>query len=328
MATLLGPPRSASPRPVRPMTRPGPVANLGPMWTRPDWYVLSGLTAAVIVVVGLLMFVVSLNGNPSKVQATPAPTTTTFSVASGAGKSILCGEGVPISVGGTQATVEAVDGDQITLTQPLVSPPASGAVVSQSVVLPVTVGLCGAVASSPKPTTTEFTLTGGAGVDFGTGGVLVGGQTATIKLVDPTTYRITLSSPLNAVPTAGTPVSQQIQYAGSLIQDVVSFALTQLSVIIVAVAALVARPVAARLRRKPRPRVMETLVFGAVIAVVNTLILFVAESALGPTSLFGVVTAELTAAASGFVLVPLVYPTISRMFRRTPRQVASTRTGR
>ena len=73
---------------------------------------------------------------------------------------------------------------------------------------------------------------------------------------------------------------------------------------------------------------METLVFGAVIAVVNTLILFVAESALGPTSLFGVVTAELTAAASGFVLVPLVYPTISRMFRRTPRQVASTRTGR
>jgi hypothetical protein len=66
---------------------------------------------------------------------------------------------------------------------------------------------------------------------------------------------------------------------------------------------------------------VEVLVFGAMVAVVDTLVYYLEVSALGSTTGTGVVVAaELTAAASGFVLVPFAFPIVARWFRRPPRQ--------
>jgi hypothetical protein len=65
---------------------------------------------------------------------------------------------------------------------------------------------------------------------------------------------------------------------------------------------------------------VEVLVFGAMVAVVDTLVYYLEVSALGSTTGAGVAVAELAAAASGFVLVPFAFPIVARWFRRPPRQ--------
>jgi hypothetical protein len=320
MSMLMGPTR-----PVQPIPSSAPPADLGPAWNRRDWYVLSGITAVVVVVIGLLIGVTDTTS--STVQAEPAATTTSFSVASGAGKTFLCGSGISLTVGGIQAHVASIDGDRITLSAPLGSAPSSGTTVSQNMIVPGTVDVCAAVAASPAPTTTQLTVAGGAGVDFVDAGITIGGQPATVTSIDTTTYRLTLSSALPLAPTTGTVVSQELYTTGSLIGGIVGLAISEISILILAVAAWVARPVATRLRRKSRPRVLETFVFGAMVAVVDTLVYFLEVSALGSTTGAGVAVAELTAVASGFVLVPLVYPTVARMFRR-PQQPRQVRQGR
>jgi len=322
MASLMGPPRPVSPRPMRSATGPGSAAGLGPTWTRVDYYALSAFTALVVLVIGL---VIGLTDTTSTtVQAKPAPTATSFTVASGAGKTFICGPNAAIQVGGQAAHIAAIDGDQVTLTAPLSSAPASGATVSQSTLGPASVDTCAAVAASPAPTTTQFTLSGGAGVDFVAAGILVDGQQATVKSVDTTTYRITLSSPLASPPATGTPVTQELYTTGSLIGGIVGLAISEIAIVLLAVAALVARPMAARLRRKDRPRVVEVLVFGALVAVIDTLVYYLEVSVLGSTTGTGVAVAELTAAASGFVLVPLIFPPVARWFRRPPRRPRGT----
>jgi hypothetical protein len=216
------------------MAGPGPAANLGPIWTRTDYYALSAVTALVVLVIGL---VIGLTDTTSTtVQKNPAPTATSFTVASGDGKTLICGANAAIQVGGQEAHIAAIDGDQVTLAAPLSSVPASGATVSQSTLGPATVDTCAAVAASPAPTTTQFTLAGGAGVDFVAAGILVDGQQATVKSVDTTTYRISLSSPLASPPAAGTPVTQQLYTTGSLIGGIVGLAISEIAIVLLAVA--------------------------------------------------------------------------------------------
>lgn len=316
MSTLMGPPRTGSPRPTR--SAAGPAANLGPMWTRLDYYALAGFTALVVLVIGLVIGFTDTTS--ATVQAKPAATADSFTVTSGDGKTLLCGAGIAIEVAGTETHVAAVNGDLVTLTAPLGSAPATGATISQSMIGPGTVDVCAAVAASPAPTTTQFTLAGGAGVDFVTAGITIDGQPATVEAVNTTSYRITLSRPLASAPAAGAPVVQQLYTTGSLIGGIVGLAISEISIVVLAVAALVARPMAARLRRKERPRMVEVLVFGALVAVVDTLVYYLEVSAFGSTTGAGVAVAEVAAAASGFVLVPLVFPPVARWFRRPPRQ--------
>ncbi len=305
------------------MMGPSPAANLGPMWTRLDYYALSAFTALVVLVIGL---VIGLTDTTSAtVQAKPAPTATSFSVASGDGKTLVCGANAPIQIGGTEAHIAAINGDRVTLSAPLGSAPNTGAAITQSTLGPANIDTCAAVAASPAPTTTQFTLAGGAGVDFVASSILIDGQPATVKSVNSTTYRITLSSPLASPPATGTPVMQALYTTGSLIGGIVGLAISEIAIVLLAVAALVARPMAARLRRKDRPRVVEVLVFGALVAVVDTLVYYLEVSTLGSTTGTGVAVAELTAAASGFVLVPLIFPPVARWFRRPPRQPRGSR---
>ena len=321
MASLMGPPRPMGPA----LTAAAP-ANLGPPWNRRDWYALSGIAALVVVVVGLIVGLTDTTS--STVQAKPAPTATGFAVASGAGKTFLCGSGINLAVAGNPAHVASIDGDQITLIAPLDSPPASGATVSQSMLVPGNVAVCASVASSPKPTTTQFTLAGGAGVDFVDAAITVDGQPSTIKSINSTSYRITLSKALASAPSTGASVVQQLYTTGSLIGGIVGLAISEISILILAVAAWVARPFATRITHKARPRVLETFVFGALVAVVDTLVYYLEVSTLGSTTGAGVAVAELVATASGFLVVPLVYPAVSRMFRRSPRQMPAPRSGR
>ncbi|MGD1052780.1 MAG: hypothetical protein ABR950_03020 [Candidatus Dormibacteria bacterium] len=302
---------------MRPLTSPAP-ANLGPMWTRLDYYALSVVTALVVLVIGVVIGVT--DATSTTVQAKPAATTSSFTVASGDGKTLLCGSNIAIDVAGTQAHVAAVNGDRVTLAAPLRSAPASGATVSQSMVTPGTVDVCAAVAASPAPTTTQFTLAGGAGIDFVAAGISIDGRPATIKSVNTTSYRITLSNPLASAPAAGTPVTQELYTTGSLIGGIVGLAISEISIVVLAVAALVARPMAGRLRRRERPKVVEVLVFGALVAVIDTLVYYLEVSTLGSTTGTGVAVAELTAAASGFVIVPLIFPPVARWFRRPRRE--------
>jgi hypothetical protein len=303
---------------MRPLMSPAPAGVLGPMWTRMDYYALSAFTALVVLVIGL---VIGLTDTTSTtVQAKPASTTTSFSVASGDGKTLVCGPNAAIQIGGTKAYIAAINGDRVTLAAPLSSAPASGAAISQSALTPATIDTCAAVAASPKPTTTQFTLAGGAGVDFVAAGILIDNKPATVKSINATSYRITLSSPLASPPAAGTPVEQALYTTGSLIGGIVGLAISEIAIVLLAVAAMVARPMAARLRRKERPRIVEVLVFGAMVAVVDTLVYYLEVSAVGSTTGTGVAVAELAAAASGFVLVPLVFPPVARWFRRPPRR--------
>lgn len=324
MASLLGPPRPVSPspgssRPMRSMRVTAPAPGLGSVWTRVDYFALSAITALVVLVIGLVIGLTATSS--TTVQSKPAPTATSFTVASGEGKALLCGPNVGIEVGGTEAHIAAIDGDRVTLAAPLSSAPASGATVTEGTLGPATLDSCAAVAASPAPTTTQFTLAGGAGVDFGDAAIVVDGQQALVKSVDATTYRITLSSPLTSPPAAGTSVTQTVYTTGSLIEGIVGLAISEIAIVLLAVAALVARPMAARLRRKDRPRVVEVLVFGALVAVVDTLVYYLVVSVLGlPTGPGMAVAEQLIAAASGFVLVPLVFPPVARWFRRPPRQ--------
>lgn len=321
----MGPPRQGGAALVR---QAAPV-QLGPPWVRVDWYVLSGLTAAVIVVVGLfLAFTQSIS---STVQPSPSPTLTSFTLKSGDGLNFRCGLG--ITVGGSQDTVASIDGDRITLAQPLSSPPTQGTSVSQSPLLPATFRYCAGVAATPAPTTTQLTLEGGAGQLFGPCGVsgqsscgseavTIGGQLTSIKSVDSGPgYRITLAGALASAPGPGTPLStDDVPTTGALIGSPLYLIVSQIAIVTLAVAALLARPMAAKLRRKPRTRIMETLVFGALIAVVDLLVASLLGGALGSASVAGAVLAQLAAAAVGFLVVPAVYPAVARMFQpRAPR---------
>ena len=327
MASLFAPPPPRSGGPMRPMM-PSPAPSLpGVPWSRRDFLVLSGIAGAVVVVIGLLIGLTDTTS--STVQASPAATTTSFSVASGAGKTFLCGPTINLTVGSTVTHIAAVDGDRITLDAPLAAPPSSGTTVSQSMVGPGTVSVCAAVAASPAPTTTELTLAGGAGVDFVAAGMSLDGQPVTVKTVDSTSYRLTLASALPAPPEPGTPVVQQLYTTGSLIGGIVGLAISEISIIILAVAAWVSRPFAVRIVKKTRPGILETFVFGALIAVVDTLVYFLEVSTLGSTTGAGVAVAEIVAVISGFILVPLAYPAITRMFfRRRSRQFSAGPSGR
>ena len=314
MAALFAPPAAGSARTMRPMMSSSAPSLPGIPWNRRDYLVLSGIAAAVVVVIGLLIGLTDTTS--STVQASPAPTTTSFSVASGAGKTFLCGPSINLTVGSTVTHIAAVDGDRITLDAPLAAPPSSGTTVSQSMVGPGTVSVCASVAASPAPTTTQLTLAGGAGVDFVAAGITLDGQAATVKTVNSTSYRLTLASALPTPPEAGTPVVQVLYTTGSLIGGVVGLAISEISIIILAVAAWVSRPFAVRIVKKARPGILETFVFGALIAVVDTLVYFLEVSTLGSTTGAGVAVAEVVAVISGFILVPLAYPAITRMFFR------------
>lgn len=144
-----------------------------------------------------------------------------------------------------------------------------------------------------------------------------------------TSYRLTLASALPAPPEPGTPVVQELYTTGSLIGGIVGLAISEISIIILAVAAWVSRPFAVRIVKKARPGLLETFVFGALIAVVDTLVYFLEVSTLGSTSGAGVAVAEVVAVVSGFILVPLAYPAITRMFfRRRQRQGMAGPSGR
>ena len=106
-------------------------------------------------------------------------------------------------------------------------------------------------------------------------------------------------------------------------------AISEIAIIILAVAAWVSRPFAVRIVKKGRPGLLETFVFGALIAVVDTLVYFLEVSTLGSTTGAGVAVAEIVAVVSGFILVPLAYPAITRMFfRRRQRQGMAGPSGR
>jgi hypothetical protein len=300
--------------------------STGPPWNRRDWYVLSGIAAGVVVLVGLVLGVSATAS--STVQAKPAATASSFTVASGYGKDFVCGSQVSVSVGGTASHIAAIDGDRLTLTAPLGVAPASGATVSQNIITPAEVEVCAAVAASPAPTRTQLTLAGGAGQFFGEIGIVVGDYADTVKSINSTTYRLTLSSALPAAPAPGTAVSEVGYTTGSLIGGIVELATSATAILVLAVAAWVARPVASRLRRKQRPRILETFVFGACVAVIDTLVYSLDLSTFGSTTGAVAAFAALGGVASGFVLVPPAYPAISRLFRRQPRQAPSGRSGR
>ncbi len=142
LATLMGPPRTG-----QPVRRVAPPVVTGPPWTRADYYVLSALTAGVIVVVGLFLAVTTGLSVSSTVQASPTPSSTSFAVASGDGGGFYPGE--PVTVGSQQGTVASVRSNTITLTQPLDSTPTSGTSVSQSLALPFSTVASSMVANSP-----------------------------------------------------------------------------------------------------------------------------------------------------------------------------------
>jgi uncharacterized membrane protein YeaQ/YmgE (transglycosylase-associated protein family) len=284
------------------------------------------MAALVVVVVGLLTGLVA--SISTTVGSKPAPTTSSFAVASGFGKSFLCGQS--IVVGSAQAQVASINADQLTLSQPLASVPSAGTTVVQKILTPTTVAVCGSVASSPAPTTTQFTLAGGAGYDFGVNATAdIGGEVATVKSINSTSYRITLASALPSAPQPGTAVSQLFPYPGSLILGIFELAIGEFSFLVLAVAAWVARPFATRFVKKRRPGLLETLVFGVVVAVVNVLVYVLGVGTLGSTNTpAGASLVDLGTVASGFVLVPAAYPAISRLFRRSPRQAGASRSGR
>jgi hypothetical protein len=314
------------------MAGPAPAAGSGPAWTRADYFALSGITGLVVLIVGLFIGFSYSASSTVSTSGVPAPTRTSFTVASGKSSfPFVCGANAGVTVGSSQVHIAAIDGDRITLTAPgLASAPASGTAVTQNVLGPSTVDYCGTVASSPAPTTTQFTITGGAGVDFGQGPITVGGHQDSVASAPPSPgYRITLSSPLAAAAAPGTSVTQQAYTPGSLIVGVAGLAIGEFGILAVAVAAWVARPVAARLRRKPRPKVLETFVFGALIAVIGTIVIILMEVVLGLPNGPGAEAAQyVLATLSGFVVVPLIYPAVSRMFRRQPRRVAPGPAGR
>jgi hypothetical protein len=328
LASLLGPSAGAG---ARPAPRAAPALLEGPPWTRPDYYVLSGLAALIVVVVGLLLGGFSGAANAqvttSAVKGSSArtvtPTTSQFTVVAsdgtGAGAGLAPGE--PITVGNQSSTVGSLSCDTVTLANPLSSPPAANTPVSQGLALPFTPtgsSVVAQVRANPKPSTKQFTVNCDAS-QFAQGDtVRVGSSTATVSSVSGST--ITLSSALPQAPSAGTEVS--LPYGpspGSLLGDMMGLIVGELAIVILPLAALVARPLAARLRHKPRPRTMETIFFGAAIWVVDSLIYEIVSSQAHVGSVGALVAVLLFSAASGFLIVPAIYPPLARMLRPRPR---------
>ncbi|MGD0834889.1 MAG: hypothetical protein ABSA40_10825 [Candidatus Dormibacteria bacterium] len=178
-----------------------------------------------------------------------------------------------------------------------------------------------AVVSKPAPTTTSFSVTKGQGVEFLSGEtVTVGGQQASISQVK--TDAITLTNSLQSTPKVGAAVVYNPGFPLNVVGEILDLVLSELALFILAVSAILAAPMAARLRHKPRPPTLQVLAFGALIAVVNTIVEY---PAINLPALLGF----LVAAVSGFLLVPPVYPAIARMLSggsRPPRQAMGNRT--
>jgi hypothetical protein len=316
LASFLGPGAGSG----RPAPRPAAALPEGPPWTRPDYYALSALTAGIVVVVGLLLGGFS-GAASAQVKSASSPTTFTLENtdgSAGAGPGFAPGE--PITVGGQTSTVKAISCDDVTLTAPLPSTPAAKTAVSQGLLLPFSptgASVATQVAASPAPTTKKFAVTCDASQFAQNDTVKVGAWSATVSSVSGST--ITLASALPAAPTAGTAVS--LPYGpspGSLLGDVMGLIVGELAIVILPLAALVARPLASRLLHKVRPRTMETIFFGAAIWVVDSLVYEVASSQVKVSGVGSLLLLLLFAAASGFVIIPAVYPTLARMLR--PRQ--------
>lgn len=320
LSTLLGPSAGAG---ARPAARPAPALPEGPPWVRPDYYLLSALAAGIVVIVGLLLGGFS-GAATAQVKATPAPTPTSFTLeasdgSGGVGPGFAPGEA--ITVGSQTATVASISCDRITLATPLSSAPAAKTQVSQGLVLPfVPTGpsVATKVAASPKPTTKTFAVTCD-GSQFAQGDTVhIGNSTGTVSSVSGNT--ITLSSALHTAPTAGQDVS--LPYGpspGSLLGDIMGLIVGQLAIVILPLAALVARPLATRILHKARPRTMETIFFGAAIWVVDSLIYEIVSSQAHVTSVGTLVAILFLSAASGFVIIPAIYPALARMLRPRPR---------
>jgi hypothetical protein len=337
LATLLGPspaarPSSASALPPRrglmasllggpPAPRSAPPLIEGPPWARADYYILAGITAAIIVVIGLLLGGTSAAVNAS-VQSKPT-TPTSFTVTQGDGPGFAPGQA--ITVGGEQSTVKSVLCDRITLATPLARAPAAGAPVSQESLfpfMPTDTSVVAQVASKPAPSAKTFTLTCD-GSDLNQGETLtIGGEAGVISSVSGNA--VTLSSPLRSAPAPGTTVKGPTgPFPGALLAAVANFLTGELAIIILPIAALLARPMVSRLVRKPRPRAMETIFFGAAIWVIDTLVIQVLFSLLPISTLGAWLLAVLVGMASGFVIIPAVFPFLSRLLRPRPRVQAS-----
>lgn len=316
LATLMGPPRTG-----QPVRRVAPRVVTGPPWTRADYYVLSAVTAGVIVVVGLFLAVTTGLSVSSTVQPSPTPSSASLTVASGDGAGFYPGE--PVTVGSQQGTVASVRSNTITLTQPLDSTPKSGTSVSQSLALPFTTVASSMVATSPTPTTTTFDLANGENLGFfGVGTSLtVNGESETVKSVSGN--QITLDSALSAPPVPGDSVMTTILNPGGLLTGILQLVADELAIVILPIAAFVARPMAARLRRKPRPRAWETIFFGAAIWVVDTLVLELLFSTVSVKGLGTYILTLVVAIASGFVVLPFIYPVLARFLRPRPRVPAA-----
>jgi hypothetical protein len=320
MAALLGTPGGARPAP-----RPVPAVAEGPAWTRADWYALAGITAAIVIVVGLLLALTSGFTISATVKSDPSNTATSFTVTSSNETSTsLAGDGFypgePITVGSDTGTVQSVFGDVITLTSPLSGgTPAASATVNQSLPLPFATTVIGQVASSPAPTKTTFTMaSGGNGAVHFPGTVTVGGQSDTISSVSG--EKITLTTALSTAPHPGETVTGNLLDPGALINGANSLMGSLLGVVFLPLAALIARPLVVRLRRASRPRVMPIIFFGVVIWILYA---FLIELILGllPASGLGAYVLEiLVAMAAGYLLAPLVYPFLSRMLQPRPRR--------
>lgn len=318
MTRLLGPPRSAAPPPPR------PAVPLGPAWTRADYYALSGLTLVVILIVGLFLGLTN-NSVTSKVVSKPAPastgTATVFNVTKGDGTMFIPGQ--KITVGAHDVTLKYVNGNQLTVTPALDTKGLTGQSVKQSLVAPFTTTITSPVNLEKSTKTTIRLQSSYNSAYFAAGDPICVGQSTdhcynvTVKSIKSGT--ITLDAALPVVPAAGWVAVKVVPEVGSLLIGILDLTVTELSLIILPVGVVVARPLAARLRHKPRPRMMEAIMFGAVIWIIDTLFFEIESSTLRISGMGEYLVSLFVALLAGFVLVPLVYPFLSRLLRPRPR---------
>ncbi len=95
---------------------------------------------------------------------------------------------------------------------------------------------------------------------------------------------------------------------GGLLTGILQLVADELAIVILPIAAFVARPMAVRLRRKPRPRAWETIFFGAAIWVVDTLVLELLFSTVPVKGLGTYIFTLVVAIASGFVRCAIHLP--------------------
>ncbi len=318
MTRLLGPPRSAQAPPPR------PVAPLGPPWTRADYYVLSGLTLGVILVVGLFLGLTNSTVT-SKVVSKPAPVThgatTVFNVTKGDGTLFIPAQ--RISVGGHDVTLRYVNGNQLTVTPALHLTGLPGQAVKQSLVAPFTTTITSPL-NLTRSSRTGVTLESSYNSAFFAVGdsICVGPSTqhcydVTVKSIK--NGAITLDTALPVAPAPGWMAVKVVPEVGSLLIGILDLTVTELSLIILPVAVVVARPLAARVRRQPRPRVMEAIMFGAVIWIIDTLVFEIESSTLQVSGMGEYLVSLFVALLAGFVIAPPVYPLLARMLRPRPR---------